>query len=363
VTRDNGRQRRVISLFSGAGGLDLGLKMAGFEILACIEIDHASCETLRENAVSKRIIEKDIRELDPQEILSDCGLKTGELDLISAGPPCQSFSNIGNRKGLSDPRGQLFDDLLRFVKEMQPQFVLTENVPGMRTLNGGQVVDAVVASFEGLGYRVSVRELNAADYGVPQIRRRLFFVASRDKRVFEYPRPTHTKPPAHGSLKTWRTVGEAFSRLPKDYASRPDNFGMRHSDIMKAKMRMIPPGKNFKILPKDLLPECWKNGKHEGADTFGRLELSKPSVTIRTAAYNPTKGRYIHPLEDRGLTTLEMAALQTFPPKYRYVGSLREVGEQIGNAVPPLLAQALGEQIQRAMKNEAAYVSALDTWQ
>ncbi len=352
-------RRTAISLFTGAGGMDLGLRMAGFVIKACVEIDHTSCETLRANGLCERIYESDIKTLSPKAILTDCGIAKGELDLIAAGPPCQSFSNIGNRRGMDDPRGRLFDELMRFADEIRPAFVLTENVPGMKTLEGGKVVDAVVKEFGRIGYEVSVKELNAADYGVPQVRRRLFFVASRDGMLFEYPRPTHASPRNSGGLPPWASVREAFGSLPSDYRSRPDNLTMRHAQYMMDRMHLVKPGKNFKSLPAELLPRCWTNGSHEGQDTFGRLELDRPSVTIRTAGYNPTKGRYIHPTEDRGLSTLEMAVIQSFPPEYTFVGSLKEVGAQVGNAVPPLLAKALGEQLARLLDRKAPYIPTL----
>lgn len=361
VTRDIAKNWRAVSLFSGAGGLDIGLKEAGFTIEAAIELDHASCESLRLNKLANRVYEADIRQLSPSLVMNECNLETGELDVISAGPPCQSFSNIGNRKGLEDPRGLLFEDLMRFVAEMRPAFVITENVPGMRTVAGNQVVNAVIESFEGIGYTVSTKILNSADYGVPQVRKRLFFIASRDGIIFDFPKPTHSKD-GSSRLKRWVSVGEALSTLPNNYMSRSDNFHMNHSEAMVEKMKLIPPGKNFKVLPKELLPNCWSSGRHQGQDTFGRLELNKPSVTIRTAAYNPTKGRYIHPTHHRGLTTIEMAVLQSFPYNYRFFGGIQDVGRQIGNAVPPLMGKVLGERIIKILSGEVHLNHNIEAW-
>jgi len=147
----------------------------------------------------------------------------------------------------------------------------------------------------------------------------------------------------------WVTVQEALNILPSDYQKREDYKQMNISDIVRERMRLIKQGENFKVLPLDMRPNCWKNGKHLGQDTFGRLKENEPSVTIRTAAYNPTKGKYIHPHEDRGLDLIEMAALQSFPYSWKFKCSegkritLKSGGAQIGNAVPPPLAKALGD--------------------
>src|SRR3989344_1271513 len=294
-----------ISLFSGAGGLDIGLESAGFDIKAFVELDSYSCQTLRKNSPDKQVIEADITKLDVSEALRLANLRKEDVFIISGGPPCQSFSTLGNRKGVNDPRGLLFYEYLRFVKEIQPEVFVMENVKGLLTIDNGEVIKTMVNELKRAGYYVNYTILRAADYGVPQKRERVVILGCKSKK-FAFPTPTHAREPIKGQ-KNWVTVRQAFKKLTKTHLKREDNLRMDHSQAMIDRMKLVAPGKNFKSIPKEFLPDCWKNGKHQGADTFGRLLLDTPSVTIRTAAYNPTKGRYIHPTEHRGLSTLEMA--------------------------------------------------------
>jgi DNA (cytosine-5)-methyltransferase 1 len=216
--------------------------------------------------------------------------------------------------------------------------------------------------FSEIGYRISYSIINAADYGVPQKRQRFIILGLKGSAAPSFPMPTHAKDFKHwasfvDSLNRfpdyvpvgWKTVGDAFGELPSCYKSRPDYKQMNVSEIIENRMKLIGPGENFKVLPLNMRPNCWKSGKHLGQDTFGRLKLSEPSVTIRTAAYNPTKGRYIHPIENRGLDLIEMSCLQSFPLDWEFKCAnkkpitLKSGGAQIGNAVPPLLAKALGD--------------------
>lgn len=332
----------VISLFSGAGGLDLGLEMAGYQTRTCVEFISSFRETIRRNRPEWNPIEDfngDVTQISSDLILERAGLKKREVDLIVGGPPCQSFSNMGNRRGTNDARGRLFKDYIRIISEIRPLGFVFENVEGIKQHN---VLDELQKELERLGYTVKCQTLNAVDYGVPQKRKRVVVVGCLGTEPL-LPVPTHSKGGIVPGTKKWVTVGEAISQLtPKDLL-RPDCKGMNHSEEMKRRMHMVPPGGNFFDVPKKYLPNCWTNGKHQGQDTFGRLRLDEPSVTIRTSGFNPTKGRYIHPLEDRGLNTLEMALLQSFPKDFKYYGSIKDIGTQIGNAVPPLLGKAIGE--------------------
>jgi DNA (cytosine-5)-methyltransferase 1 len=331
----------VISLFTGAGGLDLGLHMAGYNTHVCIEIDPTFRETLKLNYSNWNPIDHfggDITKISSDLILEEAGLMPGTVDLIAGGPPCQSFSNMGNRKGVKDQRGQLFKDFVRIISEILPLGFVFENVEGI--LQHG-IIDRLKGELEPLGYKIKSDLLIAANYGVPQKRRRVIVVGCLGVEP-KLPDPTHSKDKSDGT-KPWVTVAEAFLNLDKKDFQRPDCYGMKHSAEMKRRMKYVKPGGNFRDVPDKILPNCWTNGKHQGQDTFGRLKLEEPSITIRTCGYNPTKGRYIHPLEDRGLNTLEMAALQSFPKEYIFAGGLKSVGEQIGNAVPPLFGKAIGE--------------------
>lgn len=334
----------VISLFSGAGGMDLGLEMAGMQTRLCIEIDPDARETLKLNRPQWNAVDAyggDITCFGSDDVLTLAGLKAEEVDIIAGGPPCQSFSNLGRRGGLADSRGSLIHHYLRLVEEIRPRFCLFENVEGL--LQHSKAVEALKSRFADLGYAFALEIVNAADFGVPQVRRRVIGIGARDLPFAPFPAPTHSREPRRGERKKrWVTVDQALSKLPKSYLNRPDNMAMKHAAYMVRRMSMIGIGENFHALPAAELPKCWRNGRHQGVDTFGRLDPEKPSVTIRTSGFNPTKGRYIHPYENRGLSTLEMACLQSFPFSWHFFGRIGSVGRQIGNAVPPLLASHIG---------------------
>jgi len=336
----------AISLFSGAGGLDLGFEEAGFEIRLCVDIDAHCCKTLSLNRPHWKVVQADISKLSTSEILSRAGLSVG-YPVLYGGPPCQPFSTIGNRRALDDPRGAVVRDYIRIVKESKPQIFVFENVPGLASVDHGKVLSEILAAFSGIGYSTNKKILNAANYGVPQTRKRLFILGSIDGFALDFPRGDYSEDGV--SAKKWRTVRETMRMMKEEGwdIKRRDNMGFRHSEEMVKKMAMIKPGQNFWSLPLNLRPPCWRSGKHLGKDTFGRMELGKPAPTIRTCAYNPTKGKYIHPTENRGLNTLEMAALQTFPKNYHFDGGLIDVGRQIGDAVPPLLASRIAHQVKK----------------
>lgn len=377
----------VISLFSGAGGLDIGLELAGFRTIACVENDINCRETLRHNRPQWKLFENpikslngsatkrdpgDIRTIGVGELLNLAKVRQGEVTLVVGGAPCQPFSNIGKKQGLKDEKnGNLFLEFVRMVKGIRPKAFLFENVVGITQKKHDSIVEYMVKSFRGMGYGISFSTLNAANYGVPQRRERFFMIGIKGTANPAFPLPTHFKNkecwkkfkkdfnvvPTR-KIKTWVTLKEALAGIPADYEKRSDFALMKISDIVIERMTYIKQGQNFKALPMGLRPNCWKSGKHQGSDTFGRLIESLPSVTIRTAAYNPAKGMYIHPYENRGLNTIEMAAIQGFPFKweFRCAGrnriTLVSGGKQIGNAVPPPLGKALGQAMLEQILND-----------
>jgi DNA (cytosine-5)-methyltransferase 1 len=378
----NEQQLSVISLFSGAGGLDLGLENAGFNTVLCIENDIHCRETLKFNRPNWKVFEEpvkivdgsfrkrepgDIRDIEVEEALAYINLDKTNISLVVGGAPCQPFSNIGKREGKNDKKnGDLFAEFVRFVKEISPEAFIFENVVGITQRKHAEVIDYMITKFSGLGYGISHAVLNAANYGVPQRRERFFLIGIKGINEPAFPLPTHFKsqelwesfidelsPTYSENSQPWVTVKEAFDKIPEDAEKRPDYAVMNISGFVKERMTYIQQGQNFKVLPENLRPDCWKSGKHQGQDTFGRLYENLPSVTIRTAAYNPAKGMYIHPNHNRGLNTIEMAYLQSFPSHWVFKCHNREKvtlvsgGKQIGNAVPPLLAKALGIAIKK----------------
>jgi DNA (cytosine-5)-methyltransferase 1 len=378
----NGMQFPVVSLFSGAGGLDIGLEESGFHTAVCVEYDEDCRETLRYNRPEWKLFEEgvkvekgkiktripgDIRDIGIDELLKLAGLKKGEAALVVGGAPCQPFSNIGKKLGKNDEKnGDLFLEFVRIVKGVSPEAFIFENVVGITQQKHADVIKYMVDKFKGLGYGISHAILNSANYGVPQRRERFFLIGIKGVEKPSFPFPTHFKDEKHyetlvkdfdvfpvRNFKKWVSVKEAFKKMPKNQERRIDYALMNISDVVVKRMTYIKQGENFKVLPMNLRPDCWKSGKHQGNDTFGRINADLPSCTIRTAAYNPAKGQYIHPFENRGLSTFEMAALQSFPFNwyFRCKGNdkvtLVSGGRQIGNAVPPLLAQALGAAIKK----------------
>ncbi|NTV46622.1 MAG: DNA cytosine methyltransferase [Chlorobiales bacterium] len=388
----NGTQFPVVSLFTGAGGLDIGLEESGFHTAVCVEYDVDCRETLCfnrpewklfkegvkfEKGKMKTRIPGDIRDIGVDELLKFAGLKKGEAALVVGGAPCQPFSNIGKKLGKNDEKnGDLFLEFVRIVKGVSPEAFIFENVVGITQQKHADVIKYMIDKFNGLGYGISPGILNSANYGVPQRRERFFLIGIKGIENPAYPFPTHFKDEKHydnfvkdfdvfpvRSFKKWVSVEEAFKKMPINQERRMDYALMNISDHVVKRMTYIKQGENFKVLPMNLRPDCWKSGKHQGNDTFGRMIANIPSCTIRTAAYNPAKGQYIHPFENRGLSTVEMATLQSFPFNwyFRCKGNdkvtLVSGGRQIGNAVPPLLAQALGVAIKKqllAMRTKSA---------
>ncbi len=362
----------VVSLFSGGGGLDLGLEQAGLETLACVEMDKHARATLAANRPQWQLIDGtgetpgDIRHVDGKTLLAQVNKKRGEVDVIAGGPPCQSFSNLGLKKGANDPiNGDLYAHYLRLVEQVLPRAILFENVEGFAHPRNADVQQGLEAKLNDLGYKTISGILISANYGDPQLRRRFVMIGVRKGQPL-LPAPTHFENEAKhqaffdaetvpaGTFRAFQTVDNAFQLLTFWNKDRPDAVQMGISPKVVERMKLLGPGENFKALPREMLPDCWRSGGHQGADTFGRLWLDRPSVTIRTSAYNPSKGRYIHPTEHRGLSTLEMAVLQSFPEEWRFVcagrPSLVAIGRLIGNAVPVGLARALGLALRAALE-------------
>lgn len=336
----------VASLFTGSGGLDLGLDAAGFHTLYASDIDHFSCETLkmgREAAarLGQPIFEgtkvdcRDIRDLRGTDVLNACDLKRGELDLLAGGPPCQAFSVFGRRQGKADPRGRLAWDFIRLIGEIEPQSFLFENVYGLLTVDGGAVFNEICDQLgnpqEGLHYSIKVFRLNAINYGVPQYRDRVFILGLRQNlEITDVPTICDTlSTDLFGSSRlAYRTVGDGLRNLPPlGDASIANHSSRKHSERIIARYGSMKPG---------------ERDKHT---RINKLDLNKPSFTIIVGSDAGGGKGHIHPIEPREVSPRESARMQTFPDWWRFSGSGRHPIRQVGNAVPPLLAALVGKHV------------------
>lgn len=332
----------AIDLFCGAGGLTCGLEQAGFRVLAGVEVLDIAAETYRRNHKKTLLLEDDICNLSPVEVMSALGLKPGELSLLAGCPPCQGFSSLRTRNkksSVEDRRNDLVFEFVRWVKVFLPKCIMMENVPALAK---DIRMSSAIAQLEDLGYRIGNSNLridDIADYGVPQRRKRMIFTASRFGTVEQ---------PKLVEIKT--TVKEAIAWLPKAGDSGdplhdlPDN----RSEKVNKMISLIPKdGGSRSDLPEEYWLECHKRYPNGFKDVYGRMRWDDVSPTITGGCHNPSKGRFLHPEENRAITLREAALLQTFPKDYYF--SLRRGKDSaalmIGNALPPEFIRQQGEVI------------------
>jgi len=360
----------AISLFSGAGGMDIGILQAGYEILACLEVDPYCCETLR-SAIERekrntQVLEVDIRTVEPEILMEKLGLQPGELDLLFGGPPCQAFSQIGKQNSLDDERGMLLFQMVRFAEVLRPKAVMIEQVKGLKSaknqegLRGGVLDDLVKALKVDLGYSiVESKLLLAADYGVPQLRERVFIVAiASSEATHSFPEPTH-RPRKMGllDLPPYTTVGEVIKDLdtpaPKNQIVSPENS---HMDVTPAgdrrRIHGVPEGL-WLSSQRHLPPEQLCNLTKKDTTKFRRLSNKEPSITLRGGEI------FFHPVEDRILTPREYMRIHGYPDEYILKGPIRsrsgrvrflDQHRQVANSVPPPVAKVVAESIKRTLE-------------
>jgi DNA (cytosine-5)-methyltransferase 1 len=339
----DGRSPVAIDLFAGAGGMTLGLKQAGFHVVAAVECDPLACETYEANHPEVRMWRDDIRNVPPQVMRLALGLRPGELDLLAGCPPCQGFSSVRTRNGGSvpDPRNDLIDDFAAYVAEFRPEAVMLENVPGLgKDPRFAAFLDRMAA----LGYQGGYRVLDAARYGVPQRRRRLIYLAGRAGTV-----------PFAAGVDSTVTVRDTIGCLPPAGSSGDalHDLPEQRSPRVQALIALIPhDGGSRASLPPEYALACHR--RCDGfKDVYGRMAWDRVAPTITGGCVNPSKGRFLHPEEPRTITLREAALLQGFPRDY--VFSLRRgkfaAAALIGNALPP-------EFVRRHAQEVYAYVQA-----
>lgn len=344
--------RDVISFFSGAMGLDLGLEQAGLHIRICQDFDESCVKTIEANG--KNAVLGDIRNIRPEDILNKTGLKQGEPFLVCGGPPCQPFSTAGKRLGINDPRGSLFMDYIRMINYIRPRFFIMENVKGIMSSplkshldkpldenSPKTVLDVILSEFNKLEYKTVYGILDAVNYGVPQFRERFVLIGSRDYEDIFLPIPTNFQMHQNKEM-LWKTTGDAI----KDLENNPGECASFSDERLKY-LRMVPEGGNWKDLPKDILEKAMGGAYSSGGGKVGfyrRLSYSQPSPTVVTSPVQKAT-MMCHPTQDRPLSIKEYARLQQFPEDWNFVGTTSAKYRQIGNAVPVGLAKAIGKAI------------------
>ncbi|MCT7950234.1 DNA cytosine methyltransferase [Ancylothrix sp. C2] len=312
----------AVSLFSGGGGLDLGLSWAGFDIKYANDTVTSYCHTIAYNFPHCIAETKDIRTVTGAEIKDK--IKENSITLLAGGPPCQAFSILGQRGSFSDARGQLVFEYIRLVNELQPAAFIFENVPGLLTLNKGKDWQKLLSYFqEKTGYFIQQPQvLNAANYGVPQIRKRVFVVGFRQEKIFNFP------PPTHPDSANWIPAKLAL----EDVENLPNHEIRIHGDRVRERYEKLAPGSRDKI------------------DHSDRINPEKPSRTVLVGSAGGGGRPHIHPYFPRHITVREAARLQSFPDWYKFLGTTTAQYRQVGNAVPPLLALAIGNSLKEALE-------------
>ncbi len=356
--------RDVISLFSGAMGLDIGMAKAGLNVVVGQDFDNACVETMKANG--HNVLGGDIRNIQPQELLDIAGLNVGEPFMICGGPPCQPFSTAGKRLGINDPRGSLFMDFIRMIDYIRPRFFVMENVKGIMSAplkhvptaerdnsdpaqKLGTVLDVILSEFDKLGYKTVYGLLDAVNYGVPQFRERFVLIGSRDHEDIFLPIPTHFQTHQNPAYR-WKTVGEAIRDL-ENVKSECATL----SPERKKYLHMVPEGGNWRDLPEEIIPEAMGGAYTSGGGKVGfyrRLSYAQPSPTITTSPAQKAT-MLCHPKFDRPLSVKEYARIQQFPDDWVFIGTTAAKYRQIGNAVPVGLGTAIGLAVLATAENSA----------
>jgi DNA (cytosine-5)-methyltransferase 1 len=383
----------AVDLFSGAGGASLGIVGAGYDLRLAADVDTACGMTHAANLPGE-FITADLRDVDSEKILTAAGLAEGQLDLLFAGPPCQGFSMIGARV-VWDKRNNLFREVLRIADDVRPRCIVIENVPGLITLAGGAYLRAIMTGLQDLGYTAACAELLAAQYGAPQMRWRLVIIAWRSELAIPaghgFPRPA-VGPTGIGSLvpnatiRPEETAGfittrQAISDLPRieageeitRYTGPPasdyqrtmreglthelhNHYAARLSPANLARLKLLAPGQDWRDLPYDLLPPGMQRAlRKDHTRRYRRMTWDGVPRSVITRFRDPKSGEYTHPEQDRTISIREAARLQGFPDRFAFHGDLSSQYDQVGNAVPVPLAQAIAREVRRCLNGEPVH--------
>lgn len=341
----------VADLFAGVGGLSQGFIKAGFEIAFAVEFDKEIAAAYQKNHPGTEVFAEDISNID----IEDVKKRHPHIDVVMGGPPCQGFSQKGKRMSLNDPRNFLFQQFVRFVAEFKPKYIVLENVPNIITTSGGYFKEQIISEFGKLGYEVCCGVLHAADFGIPQDRRRAVFIGQLGSLEVKLPEPTGQKTTIKDAIYDLPFIesgeGTEVSRYDKRTSTTfqreirgnvkvlYNHVATKHSVAAIEKLKLIPKGKGKEVLPKEMLTKSIYSG------TWSRLLEDGIAPTITTRFDTPSSGRFTHPILHRCLTVREAARIQTFPDSFIFYGSRGSQMKQVGNAVPPMLAYAIAKVI------------------
>ena len=377
-----GPVRTAIDLFSGAGGITLGILNAGFDVRLCSDNDSACTATHRRNFPKIPFRQSDIETLSGARVRELAGVATSELDLLIGGPPCQGFSIIGQRE-LQDPRNSLFQEFMRLAEDLQPKVIVIENVSGLATLHGGIVMQSIAKAFAKAGYVAQCAELLAAQYGVPQMRWRMFFIGWRADlgRRGGFPQPTHgtagigilvpNRTIQGQYTEAFLTIREAIGDLPplgagecltryggypvgayqeacreRAPATLSNHYAARLSSQNMERLKRLKPGEDWRSLPFELLPAGMQRAlRKDHTRRYRRMQWNGVARSIITRFRDPKSGEYIHPSQNRTISIREAARIQSFPDWFVFEGSYSNQYVQVGNAVPPILARAVAAEL------------------
>ncbi|MBU5257121.1 DNA (cytosine-5-)-methyltransferase [Tissierella praeacuta] len=323
----NEEEVTAIEVFTGAGGLALGLEQAGIHTVQFVEIDKFCCETLKQNRPEWNVINEDIAKVD-------FTMFKGKVDIVTGGSPCQAFSYSGKKLGFEDTRGTLFYEFARTVKEVEPLIFMFENVRGLISHDKGRTLETILSVLKELGYNVKYEVLNANDYGVAQKRERIIIIGTKDGIEFEYPKKLDYKPVLRDALK-----------------DVPQSEGQTYSEKKRKVLELVPPGGCWVDLPEELQKEYMGKSYYSGGGKRGmarRISWDEPSLTL-TCSPSQKQTERCHPEETRPFTVREYARIQSFPDSWEFAGGIGQKYKQIGNAVPVELARHLGVQLVKAI--------------
>lgn len=334
----------ALDLFCGSGAVSLGLKQAGFEVIGAVDYEAGACRTYRANHPSVRLLEKDIRQVDPEEFAD---LIPAKLDLLVVCAPCQPFSSQNRHKSDADSRNDLVAESKKFIIRFNPSLVFLENVPGLASTDIFDEFTSWLRSEAGYDVADPMR-VDAAELGVPQRRSRMILVAAKGASLEK----------AITISRTSRmTVGHVIRDLPEPPVGRtaaqadPLHYARKHSPLNIERLRHIPiDGGGRESLPLHLQLACHRNAKKSAfSDTYGRMSWSDVAPTLTTGCTDITRGRFAHPVQNRAITLREAARLQSFPDEYVFFGNASQVAMQIGNAVPPKMMYTIACSLKAAL--------------